>query len=151
MTIEGFYIFESVNHANAVIIQTGMQANCLATAASRLVVVSRHGLAIGFPLGDDFVSLASGVKHFQLTLDHRDDGFTARSQIFTGVKFSRVGGEDFTDLGGQSQTQVGVDVDFADTILADSHGDLVFRNTLGVGHVAAVLVDQVDEFLGNGA
>ena len=49
------------------------------------------------------------------------------------------------------QAQVGVDVNFAHAVFADGHVDLIFGHALGVGHLAAVLVDQIDELLRHAA
>ena len=49
------------------------------------------------------------------------------------------------DFGGYGQTDVGVDVDFADTVL-DGFFNHFFRNALGPRHPTAVLIAFIDDF-----
>src|SRR6185436_2911923 len=99
--------------------------------------------------GDDRFGLAGTVEHVQFALHHADDRFAGGAEIVAGVEFGGLGGEDFADFGGHGQAQVGVDVHLAHAVFLHGHGDLVLRHALGVGHSAAVFVDQVDEFLGD--
>ena len=57
--------------------------------------------------------------------------------------------EVLTDVAGHSQTDIGVDIDLADRELC-SVAQLILRNADRVGHVAAIGVDHLYEFLGNG-
>src|SRR4051812_17982535 len=114
-----------------------------------LLVEGGEGFAEFFPVLDDGLVLAGAVEDVELALDHLGDGFAGGAEVVAGVELGGLGGEDFADLGSHGEAEVGVDVDLADAVLLDGHGDLVLGDALGVGHGAAVLVDQVDELLGD--
>ena len=67
-------------------------------------------------------------------------------RYWRGVKISRMLGQVLAHGCGHGQTQVGVDVDLADSHLG-SLSEHLLRNTDGAGHIAAVLVDLGDKFL----
>ena len=81
-------------------------------------------------------------------LYHGLDGISARTQILARVEFGRVFCDEFTDLGSEGKSQIGVDVDLTDTVLG-SFSDHLLRNTLSAGNIAAVLIALVHEFLEN--
>jgi len=85
----------------------------------------------------------------QLVLNQLLDVCTGRLQVLTRIKLRGVVIEELADGAGHGQTQIGVNVD-----LADSHGSglaqLLGRNTDSVRHVAAVLVDHLHVLLRNG-
>ena len=70
---------------------------------------------------------------------------TAVGEVLARVEMFRMLCHVLTDAGSQAETEVGVDVD-----LADSHGscfaELVFRDADSVSQVAAVFVDDLDVF-----
>ena len=75
--------------------------------------------------------------------DALGDKISSRSEVLSGVEVSRVFREVLSDSGGESKTEIGVDVD-----LADSHrsgfAEHILGNALSAGHRAAVLVDHFD-------
>ena len=71
--------------------------------------------------------------------DHGFDGFPGRSQILTGIEVTGVLREVFADGCRHGQTQVRINVDFADTE-SSRFQQHVFRNALGSVQFAAVLV-----------
>ena len=75
-----------------------------------------------------------------LVSNHGLDGSTGGLQILTGIEVAGMLIEVLTDGGSHGQTQVRVDVDLADGQLG-SVAQLLLRDTDGVGHLAAVLVD----------
>lgn len=72
----------------------------------------------------------------------------SRAEVFTGVELSGLLSEDFADSRSHSQTAVRVDVDLADIHLG-SLAELFLGDTDSVRKLAAVLVDNLDIFLGN--
>ena len=81
-----------------------------------------------------------------LVLDKLSDIVSARSKILTRIEMLGMFVEVLADSRGHSKTEVGVDVD-----LADSHGssltEHIFGDTDSIGHSAAVGVDDVNIFL----
>ena len=71
---------------------------------------------------------------------------TARLEVLARVKLAGVLGEDLADGAGHGHPVVGVDVDLAHPVL-DATLDLLHRHAPGLGHLAAVLVDDVLEVL----
>ena len=67
------------------------------------------------------------------------------SEVLTRIEIARVFNEVFSDLSCDRESDVCVDVDFADAVFY-SFEDHVFRNTLCAGDLAAVLVALVNEF-----
>ena len=97
-----------------------------------------------------FLGLAVAAQNVdQLVLDHLLDGGASGLQVLAGVKLLGMIVEELTNRTGHSQTQVGVDVDLADG-QAGCLAQLLFGNTDGVGHLAAVGVDHGNIVLGNG-
>lgn len=82
---------------------------------------------------------------FDAFLNERSCG----SKILSGIEMRRILDEMLSDSGSKGETQVGVDVDFA-----NSHGcgfsQHIFRNAFCSGHRSAVLIDDVDVFGDNG-
>ena len=82
---------------------------------------------------------------FDLVSDDVMDELTAVGEVLARVEMFRMLCHVLTDAGSQAETEVGVDVD-----LADSHGscfaELVFRDADSVSQVAAVFVDDLDVF-----
>ena len=83
-----------------------------------------------------------------MTNDLLDVG-TGGLQVLTGIEVIGMLVEVLTNSAGQCQTQVGVNVDLADR-QSCSLTQLLFGNTDGVGHLAAVGVDHGNIVLGNG-
>ena len=73
---------------------------------------------------------------------------TGGFEVLPGIKVIRMLGEVLADNRGHCQTDIGVNVDFANCT-AGCLTELFFRNADGTGHVAAVLVDDLHEFLRN--
>ena len=92
----------------------------------------------------DFVVAAKNVD--DLVLDQFLQIVAGRLQISTGIEISGMLIEVLADGAGHGKTQVGVNVD-----LADSHGssltELLLGNTNCIGHCAAVLVDHLNVLL----
>ena len=83
-------------------------------------------------------------------LDHAGgDDFGHRGaggfEVVAGVKVALLGRQQFADGAGHREAVVGVDVDLADAVL-DAFLDVFDGDAVGLGHFAAVLVDQVDQF-----
>jgi len=78
-------------------------------------------------------------------LNHALDGFSGRFQILSGIKITGVENKVFPDRGGQRQTQVGVDVDFAYSKMTGPEQH-VFRYSLRAVDFAAILIALGDEF-----
>lgn len=72
-----------------------------------------------------------------------------RAEVFARVELTGLGGEHLADSGCHGQTAVGVDVDLANIHLG-SLAELFLGDADGVGQFAAVFVDHVHIFLGNG-
>ena len=100
-------------------------------------VCRRSGLAVGTQNVDDLVS------------DHVLNSLTGRLQVLAGIEVIGMLGKVLTDVTGHGQTDVGVDVDLADSQLG-SLPELILGDADGVGHIAAVGIDHLHEFLGNG-
>ena len=79
-------------------------------------------------------------------LDHGLDGGAGFAKIQTRIEVRGLFNKVLTDAGSKSKAQIGVDVN-----LADSHGsglaELLFRNADSIGHLSAVLVDDLHKFL----
>ena len=73
-------------------------------------------------------------------------GFAGRAEPVARVELLGLLGEELTNRAGHGEAAVGVDVDFADAVL-DAVLNLLDGNAEGVGHLAAELVDDVNEFL----
>jgi len=71
----------------------------------------------------------------------------AGAQVLAGVELGGLLGEDLANGSGHGQTRVGVDVDLANGA-GGSLAELLFGDTYGVGELTAILVDDVDFFLG---
>ena len=84
-----------------------------------------------------------------LVLDHLTDGIAAGCKVLAGIEVLGMHSKVLTDGGGQSEAEVGVDVDLADRA-SGSLTQLLLGNADGAGHVAAELVDLGNEVLGNG-
>ncbi len=69
-------------------------------------------------------------------------------EIGARVELVRLLGQDLADRAGDGQAVVGVDIDLAHAVL-DAALDLFHRHAPGLGNGAAVLVDDVLQFLGN--
>ena len=85
----------------------------------------------------------------QLVGDHVLDSLTGRLQVLARVKVRRMQREVLADRSGDRQTDVGVDVDLADSALG-SLAEHFLRDADRVRHRAAVLVDLINKFLRNG-
>lgn len=112
--------------------------------------MSRHRLALLFPVGDDLVRLADTVQHLELLLAHLAHLVSGGAQVFAGVEFFGLLGEDLADGGRHDHAVVGVHVDFADAVLLYGHVDLLFGDAHGVFHLSAVLVDHVSDLSWDG-
>ena len=96
------------------------------------------------------LGFAVAAQHVnQLMLDHVLDGDTGGLQILTRIEMIRMLVEVLTDAGGHREAQVGVNVDLADSA-AGSLTQLLLGNADRIGHFAAVLVDDLYEFLRHG-
>ena len=84
-----------------------------------------------------------------LVLNHRLDGVAGRSEVLARIEVARILCEVLADRSRHSETQIGVDVDLAHSHLC-GFAEHLLRNTDSVGHLAAVLVDLLDELLRNG-
>ena len=82
--------------------------------------------------------------------NHILNSLTGGLQILTGIEVIRMLCEVLTDVTGHGKTDIGVDIDLTYGKLS-CLTELLFRNTYGVRHVAAVLVNHLNEFLRNGA
>src|SRR5699024_7474976 len=85
----------------------------------------------------------------QLMSDHVLDSLTGRLEVLTGIEVIRMLVEVLTDAGGDSQTDVGVDVDLADGQLRRVT-ELILRNADSIRHLAAMCVDLVNKLARNG-
>ena len=78
--------------------------------------------------------------------DHLTQRLAGVGQVLAGIEVIRMLDQVLADHGGEGDAQVAVDVD-----LADGHGSslaqLFFGNANGVGHFAAVFVDDLHEIL----
>ena len=93
--------------------------------------------------------LVNGTKHvLDLMSDHVLDGLTCGFQILTGIEMIRMLSEMLADNGCHCKTDIGVDVDLADCEFC-SMAKFFFGDADGIGHVSAVLVDDLYEFLRN--
>ena len=81
---------------------------------------------------------------------HVLNGLTSGLQVLAGIKMIRMLSEVLTDVTGHCKTDIGVDIDLTYGQLS-CLTELLFRNTYGVRHVAAVLVNHLNEFLRNRA
>lgn len=81
--------------------------------------------------------------------NHVLDGLTGGLEVLTGIEVIRMLRKVLTDDSSHSQTDVGVNVDLADSA-AGGLTELLFRNADSTGHVSAVLVDLGNEFLRHG-
>ena len=98
----------------------------------------------------DFSSAAIGTKNvFDLVFNEFLDVGTAISNVLTRVKVFRMSHEVLTDTSRKSQTQVRVDVDFANCGFS-SFAELVFRNTNSIIEFAAVSIDDFNVLRNNG-
>ena len=75
----------------------------------------------------------------QLVLDHFLDVGASGLQILAGIELGRCFVEELADGAGHGKTQIGVDVDLADSQLC-SLAQLLFRDTDSVGHVTAIFI-----------
>ena len=76
--------------------------------------------------------------------DHVLDSLTSRLQVLTRIEVIRMLVEVLADRSGDSQTNIGVDIDLADGQLC-SMTELFLRNADCIRHLAAVSVDLVNE------
>ena len=72
-------------------------------------------------------------------LYHSLDGVAGRSQIFTRVEFGGTLDEESSYLSGHGKSQIGVDVDLADTVLG-GFSDHLFGHSLCAGDLSAVFI-----------
>ena len=79
--------------------------------------------------------------------DYLLHGFAGGLHVVARVELLGLGPEDLADCAGHGEAVVGVDVDFADAV-ADAELNLFDRHAPGFLQLAAVLVDDVLEFLG---
>ncbi len=82
--------------------------------------------------------------------NHILNGLTSGLQVLAGIEMIRMLCEVLTDVTGHGKTDIGVDIDLTYGKLS-CLTKLLFRNTYGIRHVAAVLVNHLNEFLRNGA
>ena len=81
--------------------------------------------------------------------DHFLDGGAALAEILSGVEDLGLFRKYAADRGGHGKTDIGVDVDLADSHLS-SLAQLCFGNADSVGQLTAESVDLADEFLRDG-
>ena len=84
-----------------------------------------------------------------LVSDHVLDSLTGGLQVLARIEVIGMLVEVLTDVAGHCQTDIGVDIDLADSQLS-SLTQLILGDADGIGHVAAVGIDHLHEFLGNG-
>ena len=84
-----------------------------------------------------------------LMSDHVLDRLAGGLEILPGIEMIRMLREVLADHGSHCKTDIGVNVDLADST-AGRLAELFFRNADCAGHIAAVLVDFRDELLRNG-
>ena len=77
------------------------------------------------------------------------DGFSCGSEVVSRIEFGRFFDEDLPNGGGESESKVGIDVDFCDAEFAGLCEGF-FGDAHGVGHGAAEFIDLFDKFLRNG-
>ena len=91
------------------------------------------------------LSLAVAAQNVdQLVGDHVLDSLTSRLQVLTRIEVIRMLVEVLADRSGDSQTNIGVDIDLADGQLC-SVTELFLRNADCIRHLAAELVDLVNK------
>ena len=101
-------------------------------------------------LSEKGLSFAVAAKYINdLMGDHILDRLTGGLEVLPGIKMIRMFRKVLTDNRGHGQTDIGVDVDLADSA-AGCLTELLFRNADSTGHVSAVLVDLGNEFLRHG-
>ena len=81
--------------------------------------------------------------------NHVLDSLTSGLEVLAGIEVIGMLSKVLADGRGHCQTDIGVDIDLADSQLGRL-AELILRDADGVGHVAAVLVDHLDELLRNG-
>ena len=77
---------------------------------------------------------------FDFVADEVFDIGAGGSEVFTWIKFLRVFHEDLANAGGHGNPQIGIDVYLGAAGTAGDF-DIGLRHTLGIRHLAAVLVD----------
>src|SRR5438874_4049140 len=90
----------------------------LASSRLGLRIIPGQRAAEFFPVTGDFVGFPSTVEHVKLALDHLGNGVAGGAEVVAGVEFGWLRSEDFADFGGHGQSQIGVDVDLADAVIA---------------------------------
>ena len=77
------------------------------------------------------------------------DFLSGGAEVLARIELLRSFREDLADAGGQSQAQIGVDIDLGATGAA-SDFDIAFGNTLSTGQCATVLINFLHQMLRNG-
>ena len=80
--------------------------------------------------------------------DHSLDGSAAGSEILARIEMIGMLSKVLPDARGESETEVGVDVDLADGA-SGGLTELLLGDTYGVRHLSAVLVDHINKLLGD--
>ena len=83
-----------------------------------------------------------------LMTDHVLHSLTGGLQVLSGVEVIRMFSEVLADAGGHGKTDIGVDIDLADST-AGSLTELFFGDADGTGHISAEFIDHLNIFLGN--
>ena len=83
---------------------------------------------------------------FNFVSDDVMDELTAVGEVLARVEMFRVLCHVLTDAGSQAETEVGVDIDLADSALG-RFAELLLGDAYCIGHLAAVFVDYLNEFL----
>ena len=79
---------------------------------------------------------------YDLVGDHILYCLPGRLQVLARIKMIGMLNEILADIGGHSKTDVGVDIDLADSEFGGLT-QLILRNPDGIGHVAAVFIDHL--------
>ena len=108
-----------------------------APAAAGALTYSLSDLVIGSENVNDLVS------------DHILNSLTSGLEILSGIEVIGMLNEVLTYVSGHCKTDIGVDIDLTYSELSGLT-ELILGDTDSIGHVSAVLIDHLYEFLGNG-
>ena len=104
---------------------------------SRGFVLSLSDLVIGSENVEDLVS------------DHILNSLTSGLEILAGIEVIGMLNEVLTDGSGHCKTDIGVDIDLT-YCKGSCLTELLLRDTYCIGHISAVLIYHLNEFLRNG-
>ena len=108
---------------------------------------SKETAFIGFKLKDLRSSLTVGTKNVNdLVSNHVLNCLTSGLKVLTGIEVIRMLSEVLTDVTCHSKTDIGVDVDLANSECS-CLTELLLRDTNCVRHVSAVLVNHLNKLL----